>query len=94
MTVIYEHPITEHAKWLKKVEVTYSKIESLIKSRKQHVFANIIFLIIELETLVSGQENRIDIQKVLNKKRNFTSTDCLIYIFEVYFCNGNNFRNC
>ena len=71
MTVIYEHPITEHAKWLKKIEVTYSKIESLIKSRKQHVFANIIFLIIELETLVSGQENRIDIQKVLNKKKNF-----------------------
>ena len=49
MTVIYEHPITEHAKWLKRIEVTYSKIENLIKSRRQHVFANIIFLIIELE---------------------------------------------
>ena len=71
MTVIYEHPITEHAKWLKRIEVTYSKIESLIKSRKQHFFANIIFLIIELETLVSGQENRTDIQKILNKKKSF-----------------------
>ena len=67
MTVIYEHPITEHAKWLKRIEVTYSKIENLIKSRRQHVFANIIFLIIELETLVSGQENRTDILKILNE---------------------------
>ena len=32
MTVIYEHPITEHAKWLKRIEVTYSKIENLIKN--------------------------------------------------------------
>ena len=71
MTVIYEHPITEHAKWLKRIEVTYSKIENLIKSRRQHVFANIIFLMIELETLVSGQENRTDIQKILNKKKSF-----------------------
>ena len=71
MTIIYEHPITEHAKWLKRIEVTYSKIENLIKSRKPHVFANIIFLIIELEILVSGQENRTDIQKILNKKKSF-----------------------
>ena len=71
MTVIYEHPVTEHAKLLKKIEKTYLKIESLIKERKKHSFANILFLIIELETLVSGQESRIDIQRVLNKKKNF-----------------------
>ena len=71
MAIIYEHPVTEQAKVLNKIEVTYLKIESLIRARKKHFFANIIFLIIELETLISGQEFRIDIQKVLNKKKNF-----------------------
>ena len=50
MTVIYEHPVTEHAKLLKKIEKTYLKIESLIKERKKHSFANILFLLIGLLT--------------------------------------------
>ena len=70
MSVIYEHPITEHAKLLKKIEVTYLKIENLIKTQNRYFFANILFLIIELEALVSGQEVRKDIQKILNKKSN------------------------
>jgi len=69
MSVIYEHPITEHAKLLKKIEVTYLKIENLIKTQNRYFFANILFLIIELEALVSGQEVRKDIQKILNKKK-------------------------
>ena len=71
MTVIYEHPLTEHAKLLNKIEVTYSKIKSLLNTRNGLFFANIMFLIIELEELVSGQDIRIDIQKLLNKKKNF-----------------------
>ena len=71
MTVVYEHPVTGHAKLLNKIEMTYLKIESLINGRKKHFFANILFLIIELETLVNGQEFRIELQKVLNKKKNF-----------------------
>ena len=71
MTVIYEHPLTEHAKLLNKIEVTYSKIKSLLNTRNGLFFSDIMFLIIELDELVSGQEIRIDIQKLLNKKKNF-----------------------
>ena len=43
MTVIYEHPLTEHAKLLYKIEVTYSKIKSLLNTRNGLFFQYNVF---------------------------------------------------